>query len=67
MRRPITMMAVLSTAAMMTAVTPSLFPASMPARALAAAAGWVEDADGWHYLETMGCTIWMNMARSPQT
>ena len=54
MRRPITMMAVLSTAAMMTAVTPSLFPASMPARALAAAAGWVEDADGWHYLESDG-------------
>lgn len=54
MRRPITMLTILSATAMMTAITPSLFSASMPARALAATTGWVEEADGWRYLDSDG-------------
>lgn len=54
MKRPIAMMAVLSTAAMMTAVTPSLLPAGNQLTAFAATAGWVEENGSWRYMDSDG-------------
>ncbi|MCI8948715.1 MAG: cell wall-binding protein [Lachnospiraceae bacterium] len=54
MKKPIAMMAVLSTAAVMAAVTPSFLPSADAARVLAAAAGWVDENGSWRYLDSDG-------------
>ncbi len=54
MKRPIAMMAVLSTAAMITAATPSLFPAAPAANVFAADTGWVDENGTWRYLDSDG-------------
>lgn len=55
MKRPIAMMAVLSTAAMMAALTPATFTADPAASALAASnAGWVEEDGKLRYVDSDG-------------
>ncbi len=54
MKRPIAMMAVLSTAAMITAATPTLFPAAPVANIFAADTGWVDENGSWRYLDSDG-------------
>lgn len=54
MKKPIAMMAVLSTAAMITAATPALFPAAPAANAFAATTGWVDENGSWRYLDSDG-------------
>lgn len=54
MKKHIALMAVLSTAAAMTAVTPSIFTAAPTARVLAATAGWVEENGSFRYLDSDG-------------
>lgn len=54
MNKTVATMAVLSTAAVMAAVTPSLFPQAPSARVLAATAGWVEENGDWRYLDSDG-------------
>ena len=54
MKKPIAMMAVLSTAAVMAAVTPSILPSADAARVMAAAAGWVDENGSWRYLDSDG-------------
>lgn len=54
-KKPIAMMAVLSTAAMMAAVTPAFFTADQAGSVLAASgAGWVEEHNGWRYKDSDG-------------
>ena len=54
MNKTVATRAVLSTAAVMAAVTPSLFPQAPSARVLAATAGWVEENGDWRYLDSDG-------------
>lgn len=55
MKKPIAMMAVLSTAAMMAALTPATFTADPADFALAASsAGWVEENGTWRYVDSDG-------------
>lgn len=54
MKKPIATMAVLSAAAMLTAVTPSLFTADQAARVMAASAGWVNESGNWRYMDNDG-------------
>ena len=54
MKKKIAMLAVLSTAAAMSAVTPSFFTADRTSVVMAASAGWVEEADGWRYVDSDG-------------
>lgn len=49
MKKPIAMMAVLSTAAMMAALTPGTFTAQA-----ASNGGWVEENGSWHYVDSDG-------------
>ena len=55
MKKPIAMMAVLSTAAMMTALTPAYFTGDQAASALAASTtGWVEENGTLRYIDSDG-------------
>ena len=54
MKKRIAMLAVLSTAAVMSAVTPSFFTADQASLIMAAESGWVEEFDGWRYLDSDG-------------
>lgn len=55
MKKQIAMMAVLSTAAMMAALTPATFTADPASFALAASgAGWVEEDGTWRYVDSDG-------------
>ncbi|MDO5416775.1 MAG: cell wall-binding protein [Lachnospiraceae bacterium] len=54
MKRPIAMMAVLSAAAMMSAMTPSLFTADRAVNAFAGTAGWTEEDGSWRYKDSDG-------------
>ena len=51
MKKPIAMMAVLSTAAMMAALTPETFTAD-PAASVLAASGWVEEDGSLRYIDS---------------
>ena len=53
MKKPIAMMAVLSTAAMMAALTPETFTAD-PAASVLAASGWVEEDGSLRYIDSDG-------------